>query len=194
MHVLVRGTASIRRMRRVPFTLLLIAAAVLVPSGAAVAVPKDHPWATINVCDTAKERNAVGIRAGIPGNGTTQRMYLRFQLQWYRPSRQRYEDTGPPSTWIGAGSARFRLAQRGFTFSKIADPPAGRRYKLRGEVSFEWRELRPLRRGSTRKREVVVKRAKRITRGGLDGVAGGTPKGRSDAVCVVEGPSAPPAG
>ena len=35
---------------------------------------------------------------------------------------------------MSAGSARFAAAQRGFTFGGIADPPAGGRYKLRGEV------------------------------------------------------------
>jgi hypothetical protein len=177
-------------MRRAPFALLLTVAAVLAPCGVAGAVPTQAAWATINVCDTAKPRNAVGIRAGMPGNGTTQRMYMRFQLQWYRPSKRRYEDTGAPSTWVSAGSARFRAAQRGFTFAGIADPPAGARYKLRGEVSFEWRELRPLRKGSKREREVVVKRAARLTRAGYRKVIGGQPKGRSDAVCMVDGPAA----
>lgn len=179
-------------MRRVPFALLLAVGAVLAPAGVAGAVPAKTTWATVNVCDTAKPRNAVGIRAGMPGNGTSERMYMRFQLQWYRPAERRYEDVGAPSTWVGAGSARFRAAQRGFTFGGIADPAPGERFRLRGEVSFEWRELRPLREGSKRKREVVVKRATRITRGGLKGVAGGRPKGRSDGVCIVEGPEPAP--
>lgn len=181
-------------MRWVPFAVLLAAVAVLVSSAEAKAVPKKAPWATVNVCDTAKKANAVGLRAGMPGNGTKQRMYMRFQLQWYRPAKRRYEDLGAPSTWLSAGSARFAAAQRGFTFGGIADPPAGGRYKLRGEVSFEWRELQPVKKGSKRKREVVVRRATRTTRGGLKGVAGGKPRGRSDAVCVVEGPPAPTPG
>ena len=179
-------------MRRVPFALLLVVAAVLVPGGVAGAVPAKVPWATVNVCDTAGKRNSVGIRAGMPGNGTTQRMYMRFQLQWYRPAQRRYADLGAPSTWVSAGSARFAAAQRGFTFGGIADPPAGGRYKLRGEVSFEWRELQPLKKGSKRKREVVVKRATRVTRGGLKGVVGGKPPGRSDGVCIVRGQTPPP--
>jgi len=178
-------------VRWVPFAVLLIAVALLVSSADASAVPKKSPWATVNVCDTAKKLNSVGVRAGMPGNGTTQRMYMRFQLQWYRPAKRRYEDLGAPSTWVSAGSARFAAAQRGFTFGGIADPPAGGRYKLRGEVSFEWRELKPVKKGSKRKREVVVKRATRITRGGLKGVVGGKPPGRSDAVCLVDGPIAP---
>lgn len=183
-------------MRWVPLVLLLAAVALLVSSADAKAVPTKVPWATVNVCDTATKLNSVGIRAGMPGNGTTQRMYMRFQLQWYRPSAKRYEDSGVPSTWVSAGSARFAAAQRGFTFSRIEDPPAGERYKLRGEVTFEWRELRPLKKGSKRKREVPVKQATRLTRAGLRGVEGGRPAGRSDGGCVVEGPAvvAPPAG
>jgi hypothetical protein len=180
---------SIVRVRRPTFALLALGAAgLLVPVGVAGAVPKDRPWATVNVCDTDGRKNDVGIRAGMPGNGTEQRMYMRFQLQWYRPSKRRYEDTGTPSTWVSAGSARFRAAQRGFDFLDIADPPAGGRYRLRGEVSFEWRELRAVK-GSKRKREVAVKRATRLTRGGLRGVKGGRPPGRSDAVCVIEEPA-----
>lgn len=179
-------------MRRAPLALLLAMTAALVPSGVAGAVPKKVPWATVNVCDTDGKRNAVGIRAGMPGNGTRQRMYVRFQLQWYRPRERRYVDTGAPSTWVSAGSARFRAAQRGFTFTGIADPPAGERFKLRGEVSFQWRALRPVRDGGKRRREVVVKRARRFTRGGFRGVEGGRPRGRSDAVCVVEGRSPSP--
>ena len=103
-------------------------------------------------------------------------------------------DLGTPSTWVRAGSARFRAAQRGFTFAGIADPPAGAAaYKLRGKVSFEWRAVRPAKPGVTRRHEVVARRAQRLTRGGLKGVEGGKPKGRSDAVCVVEGPAAPAA-
>ena len=72
--------------------------------------------------------------------------------------------------------------------SRIADPPEGQRFKYRGLVRFEWRERR---RVGGRKRQVVVRRARRVTRGGLKGVPGGRPRGRSDAVCVVEGPTAP---
>jgi hypothetical protein len=173
-------------MRRAPFAVTLAVGVVLVPGGVAGAVPTKVPWATVNVCDTGGKRNTVGIRAGMPGNGEReQRMYMRFELQWYRPAAGRYVSIGPPSTWVEAGSARFRSAQRGFDFSHIDDPPAGKRYKLRGLVRFEWRESRATR-GTEREREVVVKRARRITRGGLRGVKGGRPPGRSDAVCLVD--------
>jgi hypothetical protein len=179
-------------MRWVPFAVLLVAVAVLVSSAEAGAVPKRASWATINVCDTDRQRNSVGIRAGMPGNGTEQRMYMRFQLQWYRARERRYVDTGTPSGWVSAGPARFRAAQRGFTFAGIADPPAGERFQLRGKVSFEWRERRPAKKGITRAHEVVVKRATRITRAGLKDIVGGRPPGRSDAVCLVDGPALQP--
>jgi hypothetical protein len=175
-------------MRRVPLALLVTAATVLAQSGVANAVPKKTPWATINVCDTAKKRSSVGIRAGMPGTGVReQRMYMRFQLQWYRPSKRRYVSLEPPSTWVEGGSARFRTAQRGFNFSDIDEPPVGERYKLRGLVRFEWREPRPVK-GTKREHEVVVKRVRRVTRSGLRGVMGGKPAGRSDAVCVIDAP------
>lgn len=165
-------------MRRLSISLLTIA--LLALPAAASAVPKDRTWSTVNVCDVDGKRNTVGFRAGMPGNGTRQRMYMRFVLQWYDAAKRRYVSLAPPSKWVDAGSARFRAAQRGFDFLDIEDPPAGTRFKFRGLVRFEWR------RG-----ERVVKRGKRITRRGYRGVKGGRPRGRSDAVCVVEG--SPPA-
>jgi hypothetical protein len=31
-------------------------------------------WATVNICDTEKNPDSMGIRAGMPGNGTDQRL------------------------------------------------------------------------------------------------------------------------
>ncbi|MEX1141549.1 MAG: hypothetical protein WD993_09270 [Thermoleophilaceae bacterium] len=176
-------------MRRL--TLSILAVALLAAPAVAQAVPKHRPWATINVCDTDRKRNVVGVRAGMPGNGTRQRMRMRFVLQWLAPAeeegeRRRWTRTGRPSKWVAAGSARFRQAQRGWSFGGIADPPAGERFRLRGVVLLQWRAVRERKR-SGRRRVVVVRRARWITRGGLKGVVGGRPPGRSDAVCVVEG-------
>ena len=165
------------------------AVALLVAPSAASAVPKDRTWATINVCDTAGKSNTIGVRAGMPGSAKADRMYMQFTLQYYSRAERRYLSLSPPSTWVDAGSANFRFVQRGFDFLKIADPAAGTRFKYRALVRFQWRERR---RVGGRKREVVVRRAKRVTRGGLKRVPGGRPRGRSDAVCVVEGPDTAP--
>jgi hypothetical protein len=173
-------------MRKVALASFLTAVALGLLASPALAVPKDRTWATINVCDTDGRQNAIGVRAGMPGSTKADRMYMQFVLQYYDVKKARYLSLAPPSTWVDAGSAGFRFAQRGFDFLKIADPPAGMRFKYRALVRFEWRDVR---RVGGRKREVVVRSARRVTRGGLKGVPGGEPPGRSDAVCVVEGPA-----
>jgi hypothetical protein len=180
-------------MRRGRFVIVLLVAALAVPASAQ-AVPKHRPWTTINVCDTERPRNVVGVRAGMPGNGTRQRMRMRFELQWLRVDEEgerRWARAGKPSKWVAAGSARFRQAQRGWSFSGIADPPAGERFRLRGVVRYQWRAIRK-RKGSKRKRVVVVRKAARVTRGGLRAVVGARPPGTSRAVCVIDGPEPAP--
>lgn len=133
-------------------------------------------WATVNVCDSSSARNTIGIRASMPGNGTGQRMFMRFEAQWLDPKRRRFVPTGSSSRWISAGSARYKSSQAGFSF-QFGDPPARAAFLMRGKVSYQWRA----RRG---KRWVVVRRASRMTRAGASGVVGGEP-GRSDSHCLV---------
>ena len=59
--------------------------AMLVALAAAAPAQAGHPdlWATVNVCDTAAFPDAMGVRASMPGNGTRQRMYMRFNASWY---------------------------------------------------------------------------------------------------------------
>jgi hypothetical protein len=172
-------------MRSARLALFAAAALLALPAGA-VAVPKDRTWATINVCDTDGRHNAIGIRAGMPGSAKADRMYMRFVLQYYDVEQRRYVSLSPPSTWVDAGSARFRLAQRGFDFMRIPEPPPGARFKFRGLVRFQWRVRR---KRDGRVRESVVRSGRRLTRAGLKGVPNGRPPGRSDAVCVVDGPA-----
>src|SRR4051812_4344046 len=41
-------------------------------------------WATINVCDTARYPDTVGVRASMPGTGTPgEEMFMRFQVQYH---------------------------------------------------------------------------------------------------------------
>jgi hypothetical protein len=172
--------------------LLVAATLVLVALAPAVhAAPVKHPWATVNVCEVGGEPNTVGVRAGMPGNGTRQRMFMRFEIQWRDPDRRRWRRVGSRSPWIRAGSARFRTVQRGYDFD-FQDPPAGVSFRLRGLVRFQYRATRRMRRGGpARRRAVVVRRARRITRAGYSGVRGGRPPGRSDATCAIEGPEQP---
>ena len=47
-------------------------------------------WATVNVCDTAKQPDAIGIRASMPGTPKGARLSMRFRVQ-YRDGRRRLE-------------------------------------------------------------------------------------------------------
>ena len=145
-------------------------------SDAATAGP-EKLWATVNVCDSAGARNVIGIRAGMAGNGTAQRMYTRFEAQWYSAKRRRFVPTGSRSRWISAGSARYKSSQTGYSF-QFADPPPGTTYLMRGKVSYQWRARRA-------RRWVVVRRASRLTVAGMKGVKGGDIEGRSDAFCLI---------
>ena len=160
-------------MRR--FVALLALLACLPPTSASAG--RGDLWATVNICDTPGARNIIGIRASMPGDGSGARMYMRFEAQWYSTKRRRFVPTGSSSRWVSAGSARYKSSQAGFSF-QFADPPPGTTFLMRGKVSYQWRARRA-------KRSVVVRRARRLTRGGIAGVKGGEPEGRSDARCLI---------
>lgn len=147
----------------------------LLAPASAVAAPR--LWATVNVCDTQARPDTIGIRASMPGNGTRQRLYMRFQAQFYDQAKRVYVNSGSATRWTDVGSARFRTTQRGHWFEFHA-PPVGTEFTMRGLVSFQYRARRD-------GRLVVVKRARRFTEGGLSGVESGDPRGSSEADCVI---------
>lgn len=152
---------------------------LLLSPGPAQAARSDakYLWATVNQCDSAAAPDTVGVRASMPGNGTRQRLYMRFEAQWFDARRNRFVASGSSSRWIRVGSARFRSTQSGFSF-QFGPPPLGTEFTMRGLVNFEWRG----RRGG---RQVVIRRESRVTRAGIDGVEGGDPPGSSAATCVI---------
>jgi hypothetical protein len=174
-------------MRRA-LTVLACSAALLaaaLPGTAAAAKPRF--WATVNVCKSAVPESRVGFRASMPGNGTRQRMYMRFTAQFFDGDDQAWKPIGgkPRSPWVLAGSARYVTRQRGYTFD-IDPPPAGKTYKFRGFVEFQWRARK--RGGGTK----VVRELEKYTRGGYGNTVGSDPKGYSSAFCKVTGPAEQP--
>jgi opacity protein-like surface antigen len=163
----------------------LAAALVLAVSGASTATAADAPtvdkspllWATINICDTTKHPDTIGIRASMPGSGKAkERMYMRFQVQYFRNSTQTWApaDTTVDSGFQSVGSAKYRRRESGWNFS-ITPPPEGQTYRLRGIVSFEWRVGKK-----------VVRSARKRTRSGHAGTYGADPKGYSAAECMIK--------
>ena len=102
------------------------------PAGADARTVKDL-WATVNVCDTAKSPNEMGVRARMPGDGSRRRMYMRFSAQYRSGSSWKQVAGRGVSPWLYAGSSLFSAEELGFTFS--FDPPkAGTSYLMRGRV------------------------------------------------------------
>src|SRR4051794_17742219 len=155
-------------MRTLGLTLALIA---LLPAGAAAELPDGGDlWATVNVCDTSRHPNEVGVRASMPGvpRGTSRRM--RFRLQWRDGDRWRYV-TGADSGWRKLTRARGRAVESGWSFELEAPSNA---ITFRGVVRFRW-----LRDGR------VAGRAMEITETGHRSTAGADPAGYSAATCSI---------
>ncbi len=164
-------------MRRPAIALIafLLAAA---PASAADPRKSRHLWATVNVCDTERNPDTLGIRASMPGSGRKREtMWMRFRVQ-YRSDRDGLwhnfvsdgADSGPVKV---ARHARYRKRQSGFLFP--FEPQVGDRYLLRGSVEFQWR------RGGK-----VVRRVKELTSGGHRADVA-DPDGFSAATCEILG-------
>ena len=152
-------------------TALLLGAVALVP--AAQGASGANRWATVNVCDTARHPNEMGVRARMPGDGTRGKMYMRFTAQYRTSSGWRRVSGESSSGWLSAGSSMFRYQERGFTF-KFDPPPAGTSYLMRGVVNLQWRD----RQGK------VEHRRRLITEGGHPS-RGADPKRFSAARCRI---------
>jgi hypothetical protein len=133
-------------------------------------------WATINICDTVKHPDTIGIRASMPGSGNAkERMYMRFQVQYWQAQKQAWAPTDATvdSDFQPVGSAKYRRRESGWNFS-ITPPPQGQTYRLRGIVSYQWRVGKK-----------VVRKATKRTRSGHKGTDGADPKNASAAECII---------
>ena len=178
--------------------------------GLATASETPRLWATVNICDTAEAPDSMGIRAGMPGNASRQRMFMRFRAEYWSRALQDWAPVAGSgmSPWVFVGPARYERRQAGWTF-EFAAPPTGVTFTMRAIVEFQWR--RPLeqvarqgraerrgrhRRGRPKRRLMVIRRAKasrgavvrsvtRTTETGIVGVDGGDPAGTSKAMCLI---------
>ncbi len=145
------------------------------PTAAERALLDSHElWATIDVCDPAKQPDTVGIRGSMPGDGHARdRMYMSFRLQYLNASKQ-WEDltSGASSGFVAVGGgASARQGGTSFELKPVAGQPA---VTLRGVVDFQWR------RGKT----VEVSGAA-ATSVGHRSLAGAEPADYSAATCVL---------
>ncbi len=160
---------------------LATAAPALLAGSAHAATPgtvDDSPylWATVNICDTAKHPDTIGIRASMPGSGKPkERMYMRFQVQYWRASVKKWAPTDATvdSGFQPVGAAKYKRRESGWNFS-LTPPPEGQTYRLRGVVSFQWRVGKK-----------VVRSATKRTHAGHKGTSGADPKTFSSAECEI---------
>jgi hypothetical protein len=149
--------------------LVILAALALFPATAAA--KEAEPWATVNVCDTTKQPDAIGIRASMPGTPRGARLMMRFRVQ-YRDGQGEWTDVeDADSGWRTVGTARGAVVESGWSFT-FARP--ARTTVLRGVVRFRWR------RGDALPRHAEV-----ATEPGHRSSAGSDPPGYSAATCVL---------
>jgi hypothetical protein len=131
-------------------------------------------WATVDVCNPSDQRDTIGIRGSMPGDGHSKdTMYMGFQLQYLQPSGG-WTDLahGGSSGFVAVGPAKAaRQAGTSFQLMPVPGKPA---YTMRGLVTFQWRS------GSR-----VVHQTTRTTSAGHTGVADADPAGYSAAQCAI---------
>ena len=147
--------------------LVALLALVLTPAAAA----RDAAlWATVNVCDTAKQPDAIGIRASMPGAPKGARLTMRFRVQ-YRAADGDWTDVADADSGWRTSGREGRPAESGwsFTFAHSSKPIV-----LRGVVRYRWR------RGDTLPRQAEV-----ATESGHRSSAGADPASYSAATCAL---------
>jgi hypothetical protein len=151
------------------------------PAVSAAAAPSTHAlltsrslWSTIDVCNPSDQRDTVGVRGSMPGDGHARdRMYMAFRLQYLNSGGVWVDLAGSsPRHYVFVGAAASaRQSGRSFQLMPVAGRPAA---TLRGVVDFQWR------RGQR-----VLLSVSRPTSAGHVSVAGADPAGFSAARCVI---------
>jgi hypothetical protein len=147
---------------------------------AALAAPQRSPadarlWATVNVCDTERSPDTIGIRGSMPGSGDAREtMWMRFQVQFRSTDDGKWHNVpeGGDSGFIAAGTGSAKARQAGRSFRIL--PKRGEQVLLRGRISFEWRS-----------NGVVTRRERMLTRKGHRSSAGADPAAYSAATCTI---------
>lgn len=131
-------------------------------------------WATIDVCNSAKEPDTVGIRGAMPGDGHARdAMFMRMQLQYREADGGVWSDLhSGDSGYIGIGDSK--IARQGGWSVQLTPSKSRPAYTMRGVVTFQWR------RGSR-----VVHQATRTTSAGHTNVVRADPPGYSAATCTL---------
>jgi hypothetical protein len=122
-----------RRWSALALSAVLGAVAVAVPaSGAGSDDELTATWAKLNICNPTQ----LGARAQLAGDGSTDRMAVRFTAEWLSADGWVPLSGKASSPWQDAGSAEFTWQQAGWTFS-LNVPEDGQPYQLRAVAEMK---------------------------------------------------------
>lgn len=153
---------------------ILLAGALAHPQGHSLLSSREL-WATIDVCNSAKEPDTVGIRGSMPNDGHAKdAMFMRFQLEYMDPKSKVWSVPahGADSGFIALGAAK--TGRQGGTSFQLGAPKGQPGYTMRGVVTFQWRRA-----------GMVVHQATRTTSAGHPNVVRADPPGYSAAQCTI---------
>jgi len=123
-------------------------------------------WATVDICNTPRHPDVIGIRGQMPSLGFTATLYMSFQVDYYSIKAHRFEPDPGVQKRIFVARGAHGSHQGGVTFR--IQPPA----ILSGTVTFEYQRAGR-----------VLGRAVRATTHGQHHVEFADPPGYSTATC-----------
>jgi hypothetical protein len=91
-------------------------------------------WATVNICNTKRHPDVVGIRGQMPALGFSSALSMQVALRYWSDSEKRYKALSNTKHTLALGAERNGLHQGGISFQFT--PHAG---TLAGTIRFEWR-------------------------------------------------------
>jgi hypothetical protein len=106
--------------------------AVAVPAQGAGLDELTSTWSQVNICSPTQ----LGARSQLAGDGSTDRMQVRFTAQWLSPDGWVPLTGQASSPWQDAGSAEFTWGQAGWTFN-LSVPEGGAAYQLRALAEMQ---------------------------------------------------------
>ena len=112
--------------------LCVVLGALAVPAFGAGSDGLTATWANVNICSQGQ----LGARAQLAGDGSTDRMRVRFMAQWLSPDGWVPLSGQATSPWQDAGSAEFTWGQAGWTFD-LTVPQTGQTYELRAVAEMQ---------------------------------------------------------
>jgi hypothetical protein len=125
-------------------------------------------WSTVNICDTKKHPNTIGIRGQMPSLSFPSSLYMDVQVDYYNYTDKKFETDPGVAQTLSLGDPANQIVQGGATFK--FKPPA----IVSGTVTFEWKLHGKL-----------IGSKRRATGGGHRNAKYGDPSGYSTNDCSI---------